>query len=156
MKTKELLELVKKSPWRGSSWLDVKGNRAPGKKQVELLRKYKIILDVDPKIRNLIIDLNEKGFKTYGSCAGHVRMAFGTMSGGGFVTIVKHKTIPYKESQIVIKKIFKKHGINKIVIDDSKTYACKDGRNMFAVDFKSIGNFYKKVKNKLPKVNSDF
>lgn len=140
MKIKELLELVKNNSSRGSSWPFVKGNRAPGRRQIELLKKHKIVIDVDPKIRNLVIGLNELGFKTWGSCAGHTKRAFG-IEGGGFVTIVKHKTFSYEESQKMISKLCKKNGIPKVTFDDTKKYACKDGTNMFSLEFKSLGNF---------------
>ena len=131
MKSKELLSLVKNSSLRGYSWTLVKGNRAPGPRQIERMKKQKLILDIDPKIRNLVIELNENGFKTYGSCAGHTKGA-----------IVKHKTISYKETKNLMCQLFKKHGIKKIAISDKNRYSCKDGANMFSVDFESLGNFF--------------
>lgn len=147
MKSKELLSLVKNSSLRGYSWTLVKGNRAPGPRQIERMKKQKLILDIDPKIRNLVIELNERGFKTYGSCAGHAKGAFGPHNGGGFVTIVKHKIISYKETKTLMRQLFKKHGIKKIAISDKNRYSCKDGANMFSVDFKSLGNFFINVEN---------
>ena len=143
MKTKELLKLVKNSESRGYTWNLVKGNVPPGIRQIERMKKYKLILDIDPKIRNLVIELNERGFKTYGSCAGHTLGCFGALKGGGFVTIVKHKTISYTETKKLMQELFKKHKISKIIISDKKKYACKDGVNMFSVEFKSLGNFWR-------------
>lgn len=137
MKTVELLDLVKNKPDRGATWTLVKGNRPPGKKQIELMNKYDLILDIDPKIRNLVIDLNEMGFKTYGSCAGH-----NPKKRQGFVTIVKHKTLSFLESKKQIRNLCKKHGIFKVIFFDKKEYACKDGKNMFAIEFESLGNFF--------------
>ena len=137
MTNKQVIDKCIDNEHGGQTYKIFKNNRPPGKKQERLLDKYKIPCDVDPEIRNIVIELNEKGIKTLGSCAGH---KIGKWK--GFVTIGDYKKIRihnqpfdfYKNTDIrIVKKIFKKHGIEEI------RFNRKLWIDWFAIEFKSVG-----------------
>lgn len=131
MTNKQVLEKCALNEHAGQTYEIFKNNRPPGKIQELLLDKHKIPCDVDPEIRNIIIELNERGIKTLGSCAGHKKNKW-----TGFVTIGEYKEIDfYKNTDIsLVKKIFKKHGIENI------RFNRKLWPNWwFSIEFKSIG-----------------
>jgi len=122
---KDVINRVKDNIFRGSSYAYFKGNRPPGKNQVKILDKHRIPIDVDPEIRKVVIELNENGIRTLGSCAGH-RMG----EQRGFVTIahtVEEINVP------LLKKIFSKSGIDTVEFDTTKWV------DWFSVQFESIG-----------------
>jgi hypothetical protein len=41
--------------------------------QMNQFKKHHIVYDIDPALRNVIIDLNSKGYRTGGSCQGHIK-----------------------------------------------------------------------------------
>jgi hypothetical protein len=133
MTNKEVIKRVKDNINRGSTYSMFNGNRPPGKNQKKLLDKHDIPVDVDPEIRNIIIELNEKGIRTLGSCAGH---AIGKWN--GFVTIAN--TIENTD-MIVLEKIFKKHGVGVLRFNTTKWV------DWFSVNFKSIGKSKKDLKD---------
>ncbi len=132
MTNEQVLEKVKNDKNRGSTYSLFKGNKPPGKNQEKLLDKHKIPVDVDPEIRNIIIELNENGIKTLGSCAGH--------SPGfwkGFVTI--GDTVDNTDI-IKLTEIFNDNGINLIRFDTSKWV------DWFSVEFISVGKDLRNIK----------
>ena len=64
-----------------------------------------ITYDVDPELRQVLIELNKRGYKTAGSCSGH-------KTDTGYITIKQNVTDKQKEEII---KIMKRHGINATV-----------------------------------------
>jgi len=109
------------------------GYEYPTHKQMDAFEKFNIPPDVDPDLRNIVIDLNRAGYKTLGSCQGHA------IGGRAFVSLAptqsdliklipkdvrlrakltKHmgrQGNPLKQINLSeIKGIFRKHGINKV------------------------------------------
>ena len=88
--------------------------------QMNQFEKYGVVYDVDPALRDVVIELNARGYRTAGSCQGH-----NFRNKHGYVTIrPSAKEIPiesnkYRDEIYSVKKvnpheiimIFKKHGI---------------------------------------------
>jgi hypothetical protein len=127
MTNKGVLNKVKYNKNRGSTYSMFKGSRPPGKKQEKLLDKHKVPVDVDPEVRNIVIELNEKGIRTLGSCAGHREGEW-----RGFVTIAN--TVENTD-MVILEKIFKKYGVGMLRFDTTKWV------DWFAVEFESVGKF---------------
>jgi hypothetical protein len=66
---------------------------------------------IDPEIKDLVVELNYKGYKTDGSCAGHGYRGYISFSN-------KNKTPPYtyltKDEAKNVIIIMKKHGCKRI------------------------------------------
>jgi len=45
----------------------------PTSRQMDQFQKHHVVYDVDPALRNVIIELNSKGYRTAGSCQGHMK-----------------------------------------------------------------------------------
>ena len=119
---------------RNYFWFNLDGERklftenfSPGKQvyKEKLLDKHNVPVDVDPEIRNIVIELNEKGIETLGSCAGHRAGEW-----RGFVTIAS--TVENTD-MIILKKIFNKYGVGMLRFDTTKWV------DWFAVEFESVG-----------------
>lgn len=108
----------------GKSAFRSKGYKFPSHSQMNQFSKFGIIYDVDPGIRDLVIDINRAGYTTMGSCQGHIK------GQSGFVTIALNKQeIPHKYWGLIrdhikefgqskkpvnvqeLKEILKKHGL---------------------------------------------
>ena len=112
---------VKDSPYRrnGPDEDIRKGTTYPTHNQMNQFEKYGVAYDVDPPLRDVIIELNMRGYRTSGSCQGH------NMRNKAFVAInSSRKEVPtewrtssnniYSIKNInvnEIKNTFKKHGI---------------------------------------------
>lgn len=70
---------------RGPPSVKCKGFTIPSENQMNEFDKYRISYDVDQPLRDILIELNQNGYKTGGSCAGH------TAKGYGFITISTYK-----------------------------------------------------------------
>jgi hypothetical protein len=57
-----------------------KGYKFPTKDQMVQFHKYHIMYDIDESIRDIVIWLNQQGYTTMGSCAGH------SSTSRGFIT----------------------------------------------------------------------
>lgn len=75
------------------------GNPKPPKKypypthqQMDALEKHKLPLDVDEKLREPLVKLNNVGYKTWGSCSGHTCCA---TTPTGWVHIAPHRDDPF-------------------------------------------------------------
>jgi hypothetical protein len=62
-----------------------KGYSYPTHEEMNQFKKYNIPFDVDEKLRKPVIALNQCGYRTWGSCSGHV-------AGGerGFISVAPH------------------------------------------------------------------
>ena len=85
-----------------------------------------IYSDIDPEIRGLIKELNRLGYKTYGSCAGHLGRGEGDT---GYVAFRAKFTERDKEK---LRSIFKAHGLTVLDLLD-------EGYPGTYIDFKPIG-----------------
>jgi hypothetical protein len=84
---------------------------------------YNLPYDVDPEIRDVIIELNRKGFKTIGNCAGH--------RDNGFLSVGKNG---YNEKAVT--EILKRHNLKILKIEADK--------NPYSVfySFSPVGKIY--------------
>jgi len=108
----------------GKSAFRSKGYTFPSHSQMNQFSKFGIVYDVDPGIRDLVIDINHAGYSTGGSCQGHIK------GQSGFITInLNKREIPHKilvglnqyftefgyskkpANVQEIKEILKKHGL---------------------------------------------
>ena len=75
MKKEDILKKIRYVQRKGgtgsATWKALGEKRLPTSTQADIMSKKRIPLDVDPEIRRLVIRLNQEGYKTYGSCAGH-------------------------------------------------------------------------------------
>jgi len=119
---------------RGPTFTIFKGLKMPTHDQMDKLEKYGIVYDVDPEIRDMVIELNDKGFKTLGSCAGHMPNKI-----NGFVSFSGKPT----EHKIkVAKSILQKHGMVNIRFVEHEIF--------WSLKFRSVGlhELRKKYKKK--------
>lgn len=93
---------------RGGYYTFARGIKMPTHQEMDQLEKHNIVFDIDPEIRSVVIELNNKGYKTEGSCAGHVRVRRGFISFTGVIT-------PPKVERI--SQIARKHGLKNIRIN---------------------------------------
>jgi len=56
------------------------GYSFPTHKQMDKFDKYKLPHDIDPALREVVIDLNDHGYTTGGSCQGHYKGSKGFIS----------------------------------------------------------------------------
>jgi len=127
LRQQRFIKNVRDNPARGSGDWKQKSYYYPTEQQMNKFEKYNIVYDVDPALRDVVIELNAKGYRTVGSCQGHSKH-----NKTGFVTIaITYNEVPLKyrnsttslaqhllkelsEKEInptEIKMIFKKHGI---------------------------------------------
>lgn len=57
---------------RANSPISERGYSYPTPRQMSAFEKYNIPPDVDPILRDIVIELNNKGYRTNGSCQGHL------------------------------------------------------------------------------------
>lgn len=57
----------------GTSVFHIKNYKFPTHEQMDQFKKHHIPFDADLALRDLIIELNNKGYGTAGSCSGHVQ-----------------------------------------------------------------------------------
>jgi len=121
---------------RGSSFILFKGMKMPTHDQMNKMDKHDVIYDVDQEIRDVVIELNDHGFKTLGSCAGHRPNKI-----GGFISISGRPTDQKVKS---VKTILRKYGLTHIgnIVDNEKWWS---------VHFASIGihEFREQYKEKM-------
>jgi hypothetical protein len=94
---------------RGNYYGNVK-TQLPSTQEMNIMDKYKIIYDIDPEIRKLVINISKAGYKTVGSCAGHSKIE------RGFVTIIGNFHKLKEEERTKIITIFKNYGLKNIRI----------------------------------------
>ena len=102
MKRSEIKARMKRDKRRSSTWDALKETRYPSSKTADELHKRRLPLDIDPEIRPLVLELNKKGYRTYGSCAGHRDRGF----------IVFGKLKPEKQKEV--KDILKNKGLEQL------------------------------------------
>jgi hypothetical protein len=80
---KRFLKNVVGNPSRGQGELWRRNTyKYPTTQQMDQFKKYHVIYDIDPALRKVIIDLNSKGYRTGGSCQGHLKV-----NGRGYIKI---------------------------------------------------------------------
>jgi len=127
-KQQRFIKNVKEHPMRGQGEYWKNGNyHYPTQAQMNKFEKYNIVYDVDFALRDLVIELNSKGYKTTGSCQGHIKSNnHGYLKIGGTKNCIPFKyrngdsplsrsllkNVSKKEIDLdEVKSIFKKHGI---------------------------------------------
>lgn len=93
-----------------SSYPLLEGEKLPPVRTRRKLSKYGISYDIDPELTSILLELNRKGYKTSGSCAGH--------RDKGFITISAESARNKKET---IVGILKKHGLKITDIEEHLT-----------------------------------
>lgn len=84
----------------------VKGYTFPTHEQMDSFKKYHVPYDVDPAIRDVVIEINDAGYRTAGSCQGHSK------GGQGFISVHPHRTeYPTK----LLAEKYKPEPVDKIV-----------------------------------------
>ena len=123
----------------GSAYIIAKGIKLPMHEEMDKMDKYHLSYDIDPWIRNVILDLNQHGLKTMGSCAGH------TNKSDGFVTFSGN---PSPQKTRLAISILRKHGLQNIRrVKDEPEYWWGVTFNPVGVVGKSqIREQYKKLK----------
>jgi hypothetical protein len=99
-----------------------KGWKYPTKQQLDMFEKYKIPADVDPILRDIIIELNIKGYRTTGSCQGHGHRGRAFI-GIGLSKQEWFKYIPNNSSppHVILRNLFMKHSnISTISINQNE------------------------------------
>lgn len=98
------------------------------------------ITEIDPEIRELIIDLNKRGYTTVSSCAGHLGSPLyenGPPSEGNGYVLIKGRipNDPWERMNFLEKIIplFKKHGCKVTDKDNSIR------KGEFSISFKPLG-----------------
>jgi hypothetical protein len=104
--------LVKRQLERSEAF---KGRRLPTHDEMDVLEEHRIPCSIELEIRSAVIELNNMGFRTAGSCSGHVDVMG---SGRGFVSIDTPPAYLGKEERYVISKVLKKHGARNIRIEN--------------------------------------
>jgi len=111
---------------RGSYYTMVNNVKLPTNTEMDKLDKHNIIYDIDPPIRTMVIELNDKGFKTEGSCAGH------SIKPNGFITF---KGDPTQSKVNAVVNIMKKYNIKGIKFNKEKN----EPGVWWSLTFNSIG-----------------
>ena len=103
-----------------------RGQPYPTMRQLNAFEKYNIIPDIDFELRDLIIELNSKGYITEGSCSGH------STKSNGFIFF---NFIPtqYKVNKIV--NILKSYGLANLKFENHP----KAIPQTFSILFKPVG-----------------
>jgi hypothetical protein len=114
---------IRKINMRGTSFTLFKNMKMPTHEQMNEMDKYGLIYDIDQEIRDAVIDLNKHGFKTAGSCAGHV-----PNKNAGFISIMG---IPTEQKIQTAKSILSKHGLKNLRLIKYD--------NFWSFSFKSVG-----------------
>ena len=154
-KQQRFVKNVKDNITRGNddSWKR-QSYRYPTEQQMDKFEKYHIVYDVDPALRDIVIDLNSKGYRTVGSCQGHNKH-----NKIGFVNIaiaINELPLKYRNSDTPagkyfsknlsqkdvnpteIKTIFKKHGITITKYTPPTFVKSRSIRNFHSFDFPTI------------------
>lgn len=108
------------------------------KREPRFLPMY-IQLDMDPEIRYIVNKLNDMGYYTEESCAGHPHITIDEKGkewynkGHGYMVL---EDLPSKKEANIIRKVFENHGFNNVKIRTSS--------NKFpTISFDPIGVGYK-------------
>ena len=125
-KIKRFWDKRRDNDYRGPSFVMFKGYTLPSHEEMDDMDKHHLIYDIDPDIRSMVIELNKKGFKTGGSCAGHIPNRI-----HGFVTIMG--SVPTISKIKLAKSILSKYGLKNI------SYKYIDTGGFWELKFKSVG-----------------
>jgi hypothetical protein len=91
----------------------------PTHKQMDVFDQFDIPYDVDEQLRDVVIELNELGFKTGGSCSGGHQ----TKNSEGFITIllshfeIHELSVKHQSSSNKIHRYAGLHGTSNVSID---------------------------------------
>lgn len=100
--------------YRGNYNNMVQGFKLPTHEQMDQLDQQGVIYDIDEPIRDLVIDLNRNGFKTMGSCAGHIQNTQGFVTLSGSLNTLQQS--PEKLNRL--DSILQTHGCKNIAISE--------------------------------------
>jgi hypothetical protein len=117
--------------YSGWNYIVFKDIKLPSHEDMDKMDKYNIIYDVDPDIRNLIIELNASGIRTRGSCAGHHPKS------RGFVTFEGELT-DTKKVQLA-KSILIKYGLKNVRVSHTPAKMSPHDIHWWGLRFNPIG-----------------
>ena len=112
-----------------SSWDNFRGQKIPTHREMDELERYGVPFDVDPEIREMVMDVNRRGYYTGGSCAGHPFPTLNTLGRGHLIIkgkrkggrIVESVNLPLHE-QDEVKRIMRSHGLRGAQVDPWQGY----------------------------------
>lgn len=116
----------------GAQAFNTRGFTFPTSQQMDKFDKYNLPHDIDPGVRDVVLDLNDAGYRTCGSCQGHQKDA------QGFVNIEMHPSeIPQKHFNQVCEW-HQRSGdpFSKKKIDEPEVKAIHKDHNIKAVQYK--------------------
>jgi hypothetical protein len=110
---KRFAQNVKDNDMRGigGSAFKQKGYSYPTHEEMNQFKKYNLPFDIDQQLRKTIIALNQSGYRTWGSCSGHVD------GERGFITVAPHPSDPFfitlkKENPVFYQSLFLHYKLN--------------------------------------------
>jgi hypothetical protein len=109
---RRFLKNVVNNPNRGQEYWKRNSYNYPTVRQMDQFKKHHIVYDIDPALRKVIIDLNSKGYRTAGSCQGHLKE-----NKSGFITIMVSKNqLPtrFKNNTPVAREILKNLSVKDV------------------------------------------
>jgi len=104
------------------------------------------VRDIDPEIRDIVLDLNRRGYGTVGSCAGHSSRSHGFISFsdyGDIDTFTGGDTAFTQDEKEEIRAILKEHGLTGIRFSEPGWRKKPSGKKVYRpwtyVYFNSVG-----------------
>jgi hypothetical protein len=107
-RTERFWENIRKHKNESGHFYTTTKSKLSSHSEMNEMQKYNIIYDIDPQIREFVIALNKKGYRTEGSCAGHKR------GERGFVTIKGNFEKLNRDNQIKIVNLAKNYGLKNL------------------------------------------
>lgn len=114
-----------------------RGQHLPTHEEMDEMARYRLPYDIDPEIRQPVIDLNRQGIRTCGSCAGHPGVCGAER---GFISIgYEHHerqgtAALHPEVEERIKQTLRSHGLQRVTVDSPS-----QGRPYVPVKFAPVG-----------------
>jgi hypothetical protein len=132
-----------------------KGFTFPTHEQMDAFDKYHIPHNVDPALRDAVIDLNKRGYCTSGSCqGGHLHNKRTNERNTGFIAITPHKSeYPQQYQQMrlhhskkvvnpnEVKQVLKSHNI-KVKKHDPPYFRKGEIKDFHAFEFDTLPSNY--------------
>lgn len=129
-----------------TTWSLTGETRIPSSDEADEMESRGLPLDIDPEIRKLIVNFNKMGFKTSGSCAGHLGSP--RYAGKGFISFEKYVALPKNvkitEDEESLKPLLRemdKYKIKKAMAEYGLVVTRDDDKNktFYYVEFRPVG-----------------
>jgi hypothetical protein len=95
------------------------------------------VKDIDPEIKPLIVDLNNAGFKTAYSCAGHAMRPTPSYRGIGYITLVNKQLTA--EENTKLRGILADHGLQTLGLRPININYEGERKDFININFLPIG-----------------